>query len=71
MRTQEGYNCSYFWPGSFAKGGEIDHALTPGLSYGEVILLDCKIIEVGKAVIRDSNPSWLKNPHPRGSKGTT
>jgi len=42
-------NMSYFWPGSFAAGGDVDGALAEGLSYGPEILLDCREVEVGRA----------------------
>jgi len=50
-------NSSYFWPGSFGKGGEIDESLCEGLSYGDVILLDCKTMEVGESRISSKERS--------------
>jgi hypothetical protein len=31
---------------SFSPGAELDQALNDGMAYGEVILLDCRVIEV-------------------------
>ena len=44
------YNVSFFWPGSFALGGEVDGAVTDGLAYGPEILIDCREMEVGSAL---------------------
>lgn len=41
---------SYFWPGSFAEGGEIDSCLAEGVTIGPEISIDCRIMEVGRAV---------------------
>ncbi|RHY81919.1 hypothetical protein DYB26_006419, partial [Aphanomyces astaci] len=42
---------SYFWPGSFAQGGEVetDRHLTPSVALGPELAIDCKIMEVGRA----------------------
>ena len=61
------YNCSYFWPGSFAKKGEIDEALTEGLSYSDVVMLDTKLLEVGRAVINRLIPPRGIGAAPRKS----
>uniref|UniRef100_A0A7S2WHQ2 PX domain-containing protein n=1 Tax=Rhizochromulina marina TaxID=1034831 RepID=A0A7S2WHQ2_9STRA len=43
------YNCSYFWPGSFAVGGEVDEAMVEGIAYGGEMLIDCRVMEVAHA----------------------
>ncbi|CAK4657932.1 unnamed protein product [Aphanomyces euteiches] len=42
---------SYFWPGSFVDGGELETKhLLPSVSFGPELSIDCKIMEVGKAI---------------------
>lgn len=47
-------NCSYFWPGAFTTGGEVDTALTEGCRFSEIMLLDCRTVEVGRATVVQS-----------------
>jgi len=42
-------NASFFWPGSFAVGGEVDGATAAPFQYGPEITIDFKEAEVGKA----------------------
>lgn len=44
------FNVSAFWPGSFAVGGEVDEAVELGFEYGPEIIIDCREVEVGKAL---------------------
>ena len=39
----------YFWPGEFCKGGSLDKSLIDGCSYGEEMIIDCKVLEIGSA----------------------
>jgi len=45
---------SYFWPGSYNEGGEIERNLVDGVVLGKLFVVDCKFAEIGKA-IRDSS----------------
>lgn len=42
-------NASFFWPGSFAVGGEVDSTTVSPFQYGPEIIIDFKEVEVGKA----------------------
>jgi len=42
-------NASFFWPGSFAVGGEVDSTTVAPFQYGPEITIDFKEVEVGKA----------------------
>lgn len=46
---KDDYPPSYYWPGSFGEGGEVEKNMRGELRYGPVILLDCKVMEIGKA----------------------
>lgn len=53
-------NSSYFWPGSFAIGGEMDVILRevsspPNPSYGDEYIIDCRLLEIGRAVSTKSD----------------
>jgi hypothetical protein len=54
------YPASYFWPGSFAKGGDIDTALLPHASYGDEIIIDCRYLEIAKAVSEKKEDSKFR-----------
>ncbi|KAF0691545.1 Aste57867_17257 [Aphanomyces stellatus] len=42
---------SYFWPGSFAADGELEQKhLMPNVQLGPELAIDCKIMEVGRAM---------------------
>ena len=43
---------SYFWPGSYNKGGDIDKNLRDGVKLGDLIVVDCSSAEVGRAIKR-------------------
>ncbi|TMW62683.1 hypothetical protein Poli38472_005301 [Pythium oligandrum] len=43
------HSSSYFWPGSYEDGGDIEKYLAPGVSIGPETLVDCRIVEVGLA----------------------
>ncbi|GLE00404.1 hypothetical protein PINS_up009161 [Pythium insidiosum] len=43
------HSSSYFWPGSFEEGGEVEQYLAEGVSIGPETLIDCRIVEVGLA----------------------
>jgi hypothetical protein len=47
---QPSCNASFFWPGSFAVGGDVDAATAQPYRYGPEILIDCREVEVGKAL---------------------
>lgn len=47
---QPSCNASFFWPGSFAAGGAVDAAAAPPFRYGPEIFIDCREVEVGKAL---------------------
>ncbi|OQR93964.1 ribonuclease H2 subunit A [Achlya hypogyna] len=40
---------SYYWPGNFQEGGELEVHLEPGVTIGPELALDCKFLEVGRA----------------------
>ena len=40
---------AHFWPGAFATGGSIEKYMADGFSYGDEIVIDCRIVEVSKA----------------------
>jgi len=40
---------AHFWPGAFATGGSIEKYMVDGFSYGDEIVIDCRIVEVSKA----------------------
>ncbi|OQS05583.1 ribonuclease H2 subunit A [Thraustotheca clavata] len=40
---------SYYWPGNFEDGGELEAHLARGITICREIALDCKFLEVGKA----------------------
>lgn len=53
-------NPSYFWPGCFAKGDELDHLMIPSLGrYGDEFIIDCRVMEISRAV--EKRPSALLN----------
>ena len=59
---------AYFWPGSFSEGGELEKYLTNGVSYGPEILIDCRVLEIGKATkttrwTRDNNSNVSNADH--------
>ncbi|GMH77776.1 hypothetical protein TrST_g13862 [Triparma strigata] len=39
----------YFWPGEFGKGGSLDKSLIEECEYGEEMIIDCKVLEIGSA----------------------
>ncbi|DAZ97400.1 TPA: hypothetical protein N0F65_011284 [Lagenidium giganteum] len=48
---------SYFWPGSFEEGGEIDKYMAKGVQLGPETIIDCRIVEVGLARPEDKASS--------------
>ena len=42
-------NEKYFWPGEFSKGGAIDKSLIDDCSFGEELIIDSQILEIGTA----------------------
>jgi hypothetical protein len=51
---QTSHTSSYFWPGSFEEGGEIEKYLAPGVSMSKETLVDCRIVEVGLATTAET-----------------
>eukprot|EP00940_MAST-03C_sp_MAST-3C-sp2_P003071 g3071.t1 len=45
---------SYFWPGSYNEGGDIEKHLEDGVVLGSLIVVDCKFVEIGRAVRESS-----------------
>ena len=43
---------SYYWPGSYVKGADIDKNLSDGVKLGDLIVVDCDSAEVGRAIKR-------------------
>ncbi len=43
---RQDYNSSYFWPGHFAQGGEIESGLVNGATLGRETIIDCRMIEL-------------------------
>ena len=43
------HRSSHFWPAAFEDGGEIEAGLAKGAKLAETVLLDCRVLEVGKA----------------------
>lgn len=41
---------SYFWPGSYRQGGDIEKHLTASATLGDSIIVDCLFSEVGHAI---------------------
>ena len=56
---------AYFWPSSFAQGGDLEKYMGPGFSYGEEIVIDCNMVEVEKAQVMGGSPS-----RPRAAPGS-
>lgn len=51
-------NPSYFWPGCFAKGDELDHLMIQSLGrYGDEFIIDCRVMEISRAI--EKRPSAL------------
>ncbi|EQC29614.1 hypothetical protein SDRG_12620 [Saprolegnia diclina VS20] len=40
---------SFYWPGNFEEGGELERHILPGVTLGPELALDCKFLEVGRA----------------------
>ncbi|KDO20345.1 hypothetical protein SPRG_13490 [Saprolegnia parasitica CBS 223.65] len=40
---------SFYWPGNFEEGGELERHVLPGVTLGPELALDCKFLEVGRA----------------------
>ena len=39
----------FFWPGEFGRGGALEKSLIEGCGYGEEIIIDCRLMEIGSA----------------------
>ena len=47
---------SYFWPGSYNIGGEIERHLSPNVRLDDTLLvIDSKFAEVGQSILRNSS----------------
>jgi len=46
-------NETYFWPGEFGRGAAIDRSMIAGACYGEELVIDCKILEIGNARVQE------------------
>jgi hypothetical protein len=46
-------NETYFWPGEFGRGGAIDKSMVDGAYYGEELIIDCKVMEIGNARVQE------------------
>jgi len=42
-------NCSSFWPGSFGSGGDVDNECLENFCFGDEIIIDCHVLEIGSA----------------------
>ena len=42
-------NSLYFWPGEFGLGAAIDKSMAEGAAYGDELVIDCKVPEIGSA----------------------
>ena len=60
---------AYFWPSSFAQGGDLEKYMGPGFSYGEEIVIDCNMVEVEKAQVMGApSPSRSARATARGER---